>query len=151
MSGPGELRSYRAVWHSLGLNHHIHVIRERVVNILCELNPAVTRERRSRRLARWRYTSYSPNFCWHVVTTQTAESYLQIESVNRKQHSFHISINKQSSKIIIGQNKFSLSLRGGVRKKIHWCSFLDSPNFSFTFQIMLYCKDKFDRDRMLGQ
>ena len=140
------------MWHSLRLNHRIHVTRKRVVNILCELNPAVTRERRSRRLARWRYTSYSPNFCWHVVTAQTAESYLQIESVNRKQHSFHISINKQSSKIIIGQNKlFSLSLQGGVRKKIHWCSFLNSQHFSFTFQIILYCKDKFDTDRMLGQ
>ena len=66
ISGPGELRGYRAVWHSLRLNHHIHVPRERVANILRELNPAGTRERRRRRLARWRYISYGPNFCWHV-------------------------------------------------------------------------------------
>ena len=62
ISGSSELRGYRAVWHSLRLNHHIYVPRERVANILCELNPAKTRERRQRRLARQRYTSYSPHF-----------------------------------------------------------------------------------------
>ena len=46
ISGSSELRGYRAVWHSLRLNHHIYVPRERVANILCELNPAKTRERR---------------------------------------------------------------------------------------------------------
>ena len=55
ISGSGELRGYRAVWLSLRLNHHIHVPRERAANILCELNPAKTRERRQRRLARLRY------------------------------------------------------------------------------------------------
>ena len=69
ISGPGELGGYRAVWHSLRLNHHIHVPRVRVANILRELNPAGTRERRRRRLARRRYTSYGPNFCWHVDGT----------------------------------------------------------------------------------
>ena len=44
------------------MNRHIHVPRERVANILCELNPAKTRERRQRRLARRRYTSYRPHF-----------------------------------------------------------------------------------------
>ena len=53
ISGPGERRGYRAVWHLLRVNHHIHVPREKVVNILCELNPAVTRKRRPRRLAMW--------------------------------------------------------------------------------------------------
>ena len=43
ISGPGELGGYRAVWHSLRLNHHIHVPRARVANILRELNPAGTR------------------------------------------------------------------------------------------------------------
>ena len=79
ISAPSELRGYRAVWHSLRLNHHIHVPRERVVNILCELKPAVTWKRRPRRSAMRRYTSYGPNFCWHVVT---ADFYLQVESVN---------------------------------------------------------------------
>ena len=60
--GSSELRGYREVWHSLRLNHHIHVPRERVANILCELNRAKTRERRQRRLARQRYTSYSLHF-----------------------------------------------------------------------------------------
>ena len=127
ISGPGEPRGYRAVWHSLRLNHHIHVPRERVVDILCELNPAVTRKRRPRRLAMRRYTSYGSNFCWHVVT---ADFYLQVESVNTKQHCSHISINKQSSKIIIGPNKFSLLVSAGrsVKKNsqvlISWFSAL---------------------------
>ena len=66
ISGPGELRGYRSVWHSMRLNHHIHIPRRRVAAILRELNPEGTRQRRSRRLTRRRYTSYGPNFCWHV-------------------------------------------------------------------------------------
>ena len=65
VSGPGQLRGYRAVWHSLRLKHHIHVPRERVGNLLRELNPDGTRERRRRKLRRRRYISYGPNFCWH--------------------------------------------------------------------------------------
>lgn len=65
MSGPGELRGYRAIWHSLRLVHHIHVPRLRVAELLRELNPVATQQRRSRRLARRRYTSFGPNFCWH--------------------------------------------------------------------------------------
>ena len=44
-----------------------HEPRERVANILRELNPAGTRERRPGRLTRRRYSSCGPNFCWHVV------------------------------------------------------------------------------------
>ena len=66
ISGPGILRGYRAVWHSLRLNHHIHVPRHKVASILRELNPEATEQRRSRRLSRRRYLSYGPNFCWHV-------------------------------------------------------------------------------------
>mgnify|MGYP001799269273 FL=1 len=29
MAGPGELRGYRAIWHSLKLNHHVHVPRHK--------------------------------------------------------------------------------------------------------------------------
>ena len=66
IGGPGILRGYRAVWHSLRLNHHIHVPRHKVASILRELNPEATEQRRSRRLSRRRYLSYGPNFCWHV-------------------------------------------------------------------------------------
>lgn len=66
MAGPGELRGYRAIWHSLRLVHHIHVPRRRVAKILKELNPSASQQRRSRRLVRRRYSSYGPNFCWHV-------------------------------------------------------------------------------------
>ena len=61
ISGPGILRGYKAVWHSLCLNHHIHVPRHKVASILQELNPEATEQRRSRRLSR-RYLSYGPNF-----------------------------------------------------------------------------------------
>ena len=64
ISGRGQLRGYRAVWHRL--KHHIHVPRERVANLLRELNPDGTRERRRRKLTRRRYISNGPNFCWHV-------------------------------------------------------------------------------------
>lgn len=64
--GPGILRGYRAVWHSLRLIHHIHVPRRIVAQLLRELDPEGTLQRRSRRLARRRYTSYGPNFCWHA-------------------------------------------------------------------------------------
>ena len=47
ISAPSELRGYRAVWHSLRLNHHIQVTRGSVVTILRELNPAGTRERKT--------------------------------------------------------------------------------------------------------
>ena len=39
ISGPGQLRGCRAVWHLLRLKHHIHVPRERVANLFRELNP----------------------------------------------------------------------------------------------------------------
>ena len=39
ISGPGQLRGYRAVWHSLRLKHRIHLPRERVAYFLQELNP----------------------------------------------------------------------------------------------------------------
>ena len=42
------------------------VPRERVANLLGELNPDGTRERRRRKLTRRRYISYEPNFSWHV-------------------------------------------------------------------------------------
>ena len=66
ISGPGELGGYRAVSHSL---RPTDVPKARVANILRELNPAGTRERRCRRLERRRYTSYGPYFCWHVDGT----------------------------------------------------------------------------------
>ena len=45
------------MFHSLRLKHHIHVPRERVANLLRELNPDGARERRRRKLTRQRYTS----------------------------------------------------------------------------------------------
>ena len=66
ISGPGVLLGYRAVWHSLRLIHHIVVPRRKVASILRELNPDAVLQRRSRRLTRRKYTTYGPNFCWHV-------------------------------------------------------------------------------------
>ena len=66
ISGPGQLRGYRAVWHSLRLCHNIHVPRKDVARILQELDPERTLQRRSRRLQRRRYISFGSNFCWHA-------------------------------------------------------------------------------------
>lgn len=65
-SGHGELQGYRSVWHSLRTEHHVHVLRQRVANILRELNPQGVQQRRRRRLKRRRYSSCGPNFCWHI-------------------------------------------------------------------------------------
>lgn len=53
-SGPGELQGYRSVWHSLRIEHHVHVSRQRVANILRELNPQGVQQGRRRRLKRRR-------------------------------------------------------------------------------------------------
>ena len=66
MAGPGELRGYRAIWLSLRFVHHIHVPRQRVAELLKEINPEASEQRRRRRLVRRQYSSYGPNFCWHV-------------------------------------------------------------------------------------
>jgi hypothetical protein len=66
ISGPGQLRSYKAVWHSLRLCHNIRVPRKDVARILQELDPEGTLQRRSRRLQRRRYISFGHNFCWHA-------------------------------------------------------------------------------------
>ena len=66
ISGSGELQGFRTVGHSLRFRSHIHVPRERIAHTLCELNPAGTRERTCRMLARWGFTSYVPNFSWHA-------------------------------------------------------------------------------------
>ena len=63
ISGPGELRGYRAVWHSLRINHYIHVPGNGVANRLRELNPVRTKQRRSRKLTRRRCASYGLLAC----------------------------------------------------------------------------------------
>lgn len=66
ISGSGQALGCRAVWHSLRLEHRIHVPRHLVATILREIDPVGVQQRRRRRLSRRKYFSYGPNFCWHV-------------------------------------------------------------------------------------
>ena len=69
MEGPGCLKGYRSMWHLLRIKHHIQVPRTYVAHLLHELDPEASRERHRRRLVRRTYSSYGPNFSWHVDGT----------------------------------------------------------------------------------
>ena len=65
-NGSGASLGYRSIWHVLRLQYHIHVPRQVVAQVLQEIDPEGVQKRRRRRLSRRRYTSFCPNFCWHV-------------------------------------------------------------------------------------
>jgi hypothetical protein len=64
-NGSGARLGYRSMWHLLRLQHHIHIPRTAVAQIIKELDPDGVEQRR-RRLSRRRYLSFGPNFCWHI-------------------------------------------------------------------------------------
>ena len=69
MSGPGDLRGYRAIWHSLRLTHHIHVSRRRIADLLRELNPIASEQRRIyikhlHWISVFRGTPSKPSYCF---------------------------------------------------------------------------------------
>lgn len=66
IEGPGGLKGYRSIWHSLRLKYHVHVPRNKVASILHEIDPAASIQRGQRKLSRRQYFSYGPDFCWHV-------------------------------------------------------------------------------------
>lgn len=78
LHGSGRSLGYRAIWHSLRLEHHIHVPRRIVATVMQELDPDGVEQRRRRRLSRRRYFSYGPNFCWHVDGKFTHSSKLTV-------------------------------------------------------------------------
>ena len=62
-NGCGSL-GYRAIWHLLRLEYHLHVPRRIVARIAKEVDGVQLRKRR--RFTRRRYLVYGPNFCWHA-------------------------------------------------------------------------------------
>ena len=64
VQGPGNLRGYRAIWHSLQLQG-MRVPRSIVQQIVHEVDPEGIDVRRSRRLRRRVYWNIGPNYAWH--------------------------------------------------------------------------------------
>ena len=64
-NGSGARLGYRSMWHLLRLQHHIHIPRRAVAQIMKELDPDGVEQRR-RQLSRRRYLSFGPNSCWHI-------------------------------------------------------------------------------------
>ena len=62
----GELSGYRKIWHLLRINHHLHVPRKLVAQIVRDIDPEASRARKGNRLKRRKYRSYGPNHCWHI-------------------------------------------------------------------------------------
>lgn len=50
MQGPGQLASYRKMWHILRLKHHVHAPRRPVAQILHELVPDASKARKRNKL-----------------------------------------------------------------------------------------------------
>ncbi|XP_066935846.1 uncharacterized protein [Clytia hemisphaerica] len=65
INGPGSAGGYRTVWHSLQISG-IRVPRKLVSEILKELDPEGTNDRRRHRLKRRRYINPGPNHAWHT-------------------------------------------------------------------------------------
>ena len=66
MEGTGQLSGYRKIWHLLRINHHIHAPRKLVAQIVHDLDPQASRERKGNKLKRRKYMSYGLNHCWHI-------------------------------------------------------------------------------------
>ena len=52
LNGSGRSLGYREIWHSLRLEHHIHVPRRIVATVIQEIDPDGVEQRRRRRLSR---------------------------------------------------------------------------------------------------
>ena len=59
------IKGYRSIWHKLKING-IQVNRDDVMNIIKDINPEQSRNRRTRKLERRIYTSPGPNAVWHA-------------------------------------------------------------------------------------
>ena len=59
------IKGYRSIWHKLKING-IPVNWDDVMNIIKDINPEQSRNRRARKLERRIYTSPGPNAVWHA-------------------------------------------------------------------------------------
>lgn len=66
IEGIGQLSGYRKIWHLIRINHHIHAPRKLVAQIVHDLDPQASKERKGNKLKRRKYMSYGPNRCWHI-------------------------------------------------------------------------------------
>ena len=66
LDGPGCMRGYRAMWHTLRLDYGIQAPRRKVEGILQQVDPEETALRKAHALRRRSYTNPGPNFAWHV-------------------------------------------------------------------------------------
>ena len=62
LDGPGGMRGYRAMWHTLHMDYGIQAPRRKVERILRQVDPEGTAHALRRRM----YTNPGPNFAWHV-------------------------------------------------------------------------------------
>ena len=61
MQGPGQLASYRKMWHILRLKHHVHAPRRLVAHVLYELDPNASKAWMRNNLHHRIYHSHGPN------------------------------------------------------------------------------------------
>ena len=66
LDGPGCLRGYRTMWHTLHMDYGIQAPRRKVEIILRQVDPEGTALRRAHALRRRMYTNPGPKFAWHV-------------------------------------------------------------------------------------
>ncbi|XP_056880216.1 uncharacterized protein LOC130520538 [Takifugu flavidus] len=66
LRGPGQLFGYRTMWQVLKQKYNLRVKRDRVMNLLRELNPRGCERRARRRFVRRTYHSMGPNYMWHA-------------------------------------------------------------------------------------
>eukprot|EP00111_Clytia_hemisphaerica_P020125 TCONS_00059303-protein len=66
LQGPASNLGYRNMWNLLRTKYNIRCPRDKVMNLLQELDPEGVVQRRSRVLRRRRYTSRGPNDTWHI-------------------------------------------------------------------------------------
>ena len=64
--GPAASLGYRGMWHHLRASFSIRCKRDTVMEMLREIDPEGTENRRARRLVRRNYQSLGPNDCWHI-------------------------------------------------------------------------------------
>ncbi|XP_065680522.1 uncharacterized protein LOC136094498 [Hydra vulgaris] len=60
------IKGYRSIWHTLRISYGISINRDDVMNILRQINPAQSENRKHCKLKRRVYSSQGPNFVWHV-------------------------------------------------------------------------------------
>ena len=65
-SGPPSQYGYRNMHHHLRTKFHAIVPRDTVMNLLKEIDPVGTAERKSHRLKRRQFVSPGPNHSWHI-------------------------------------------------------------------------------------